>query len=257
MADTVKVPLFGQQPKGRVIGVVIGGVAVSAYMIYRAQKKNAAAQAATQQAAASAAYGYNAYGYGAHSAYGYGHLPAGYYGYGEFGYGSPPFGVGGGLHGYGYGSQGTPTPPAITTNAEWAQAAIAQLKSEGFQEQPVAEALGAYELGRPVTAAQRTIIQAAIGVEGEPPVPGKDDYPPKIRGGGSGGGGGQGAGKVTVPHVEGKMYPQAAAIITASGLKPVRQGRAIGRVTHTEPPAGERVERGSIVKVSSFKKAGG
>jgi hypothetical protein len=167
--------------------VTIGGVAVAGYMIWRAQKKNAAQQAATSQAEMVSAYGYNAYGYGQ------GSLPEGFFGYGEPGM----FGYGGGLGGGGVwpgGSQNPPppvTPPAITTNAEWAQAAIKDLSADGFSKVQLAEALGAYELGREVTPAQRNMISAAIGVEGEPPVPGKDDFPPKIRVG-SGGQGGQG-----------------------------------------------------------------
>lgn len=247
MPNTVKVPLLGTHKKGTVIGVAIGGVVVSGYMIWRYQKKNVAEQAAAQQAAAASAYGYSAYGYG------HGVMPQGFFGYGEgnFGYGMPGFGVGG--H-FGYGTNPVTTPaPAITTNAQWAQAALGQLTSEGFQARTTAEALGAYELGREVTPAQQSIIQAAIGVEGEPPVPGPNDYPPKIRVS-HGGQGGQGSGMVTVPAVEGKLYPAAASIIKAHHLVPEREGKATGRITHTNPPAGTRVKEGSVVKLSSFRR---
>ncbi len=244
MADTVKVPLLGVHKKGTVIGVTIGGAAVSGYMIWRYQKKKNAEQAAAATSAAqtSSAYGYGAYGYGQ----GQGQYPTGYYGYGE---------PGGGGFWPGGGSQNPPPPtptPTITTNAEWAQAAIKDLRGEGFQARSVAEALGGYELGREVTPAQRTIIQAAIGVEGEPPVAGPNDYPPKIR---VGDGGQQGQGQtVAVPAVEGKLYPAAASIVKARGLKPVRSGQIMGAITHSNPPAGTKVSLGSIVELSSFRQ---
>lgn len=191
MAKTVNVPLIGKANKGTVIGVSIGGVAVSAYMIYHYQKKNQAAQAAASTAASQAASGY---GYGSGSG-------SGTYGYGYYGYGEPGitygYGASGGFYPQGYYGYGTPTPAAVpnATNAQWAQAAINQLTQDGYSAQTVASALGAYELGQPVTAAQESIINAAIGIEGYPPQSGPNGYPPAIHVQGTpggGGGGGQG-----------------------------------------------------------------
>lgn len=190
MASTVKVPLFGQVNKGTVVGVSIGGFAVAGFLIYRAEKKkkaqSAAAAAASAQSQAASGYGYGAAGLN-NGYYGYGEpSPYGAYGYGAMGAGYTP-----GYYGY-----GTPIPQQaapITTNAQWAQAAINQLSSEGYDAQAVSAALGAYELGQPVTAAQQTIIQSAIGIEGYPPQAGANGDPPGINvqgtpGGGTGGG---------------------------------------------------------------------
>ena len=255
MASTVNVPLLGQQSKGTVVGVTIGGFAVAGYLIYRSQKKKAAAAAAaTAQAQAQAA---NSYGYG-QAAYGYGQPPGGYYGYGE-----PGIGASGGFY-PGYYGYGLPEPQSIpnATNAQWAQAAISQLTSEGYDAQTVSAALGAYELGRPVTPAQQTIIQSAIGIEGYPPQPGANGFPPGIdvqgtNGGGSGGGqggGGGGSGKVTVPNVVGDSANEGLGILRSAGFKaktsPARNPRKEYTITAQLPHAGTQANRGSTVTVT-------
>lgn len=196
MASTVKLPLLGNQSKGAVIGITIGTVGIGGYLLYRRQKKASAATAAAATATAASGYGY-----GASAAYGYGN--------GYYGYGSGQNANGGGSSGSfpaGYYGYGVPYPPgqttgpvAYTTNAQWAQAAITQLENDGYDAQSVAGALGAYELGQPVNATQQGIIQAAIAIEGYPPVAGANGDPPGIKvqgtpGGGSGGGQGGGGG---------------------------------------------------------------
>ena len=230
MPSTVKLPILGNVNKGTAVGIGIGGVTVAGYLVYRQIKKGkqaAAAAAAAQDAASSSGYGYGYgmppgqfYGYGEPGAYGYGAsggFPAGYYGYGT------PF-----------PGQQPPGPTANATNAQWDQAAIAQLTSDGYDSQTVAGALGAYLHGDTVTAAQQSIIQAAIGIEGYPPDAGPNGYPPSIKvqgtgGGGTGGGqgGGQGGGHPNpggpdmwpVPDVVGERADDALKEVRAAGFK--------------------------------------
>lgn len=254
MPSTVKVPLFGQQSKGTVAGVTIGGLAVAGVLIWRSQKKAKAAAAASTTAAQAA----SGYGYGTITGYGYGTYPQGFYGYGEPGnmYG---YGASGGFSPTGYYGYGLPVGGSVpnVTNAQWAQAAISQLSSEGYDPQTVSAALGAYELGQPVTPAQQTIIQAAIGIEGYPPQSGANGDPPgiKVQGTpGGGGGGGQSGTKVTVPNVKGIQGDQARTILQAAGLKEARipvntpKGKPVV-VTSQSPSAGRKVKSGSTVTV--------
>lgn len=177
MANTVKVPLLGTHNKGTVVGVTIGGLAVAGYLIWRNQKQ-AAAQAQASSQAANTAAAAAGYGYGQQSNFGYG-----YFGYGEPG-GPYGYGASGGFMPTGYYGYGTPQPPGgnlpVTTNAQWTQAAMAQLGQSGFQPRAVLDALGKYINGVEVTPAQETIIQGAIAVEGYPPQPGKNGNPPGI-----------------------------------------------------------------------------
>lgn len=228
-----------------IIGVVVAGGALAGYQIYKYERnKKAAAQAATDTAAAAASSGYGygatAYGYGASagSAYGYGAsggFPAGYYAYGTP---APP--------------GGTPAPIAATTNAQWDQAAIQQMSGDGWDAMTVAGALGAYLNGREVNASQVNIIDAAIGIEGYPPVAGSSGYPPAIKTGGTTGGG-QGS-KVVVPNVRGKSAEQARQEIEHAGLKDaqipanVPQGRT-ATVRSQTPAPGKSVNPGSTVTV--------
>jgi hypothetical protein len=242
------------------IPVVIGGAAISGFMIYRYEKsKQAAASAA---AAAQVASATNAYGYAtASNAYGYGSFPTGYYGYGSgttYGYGAS-----GGFYPTGYYGYGVTTPPAVpnTTNAQWAQAAINQLQGEGYNPETVSGALGAYELGQPVTAAQVPIVDAAIAIEGYPPVPGANGYPPAIHQQGTpggGGGGGQTTGQVSVPNVAGKTMDQAKSAISAVGLVPTVSAWTTSKgtkvATGTTPKAGASVAKGSSVHIDLKNK---
>ena len=59
--------------------------------------------------------------------------------------------------------------------------------------------------------------------------------------------------KVTVPAVKGQQWTQAQQALTNAGLKPVEHfvgGNTKGQVTATDPPAGQRVAKGSTVRVN-------
>jgi PASTA domain len=240
-----------------IIGVVVIGGGLAGYEIYKYEKnKQATAQASTAVAAASG-YGYgtqNPYGYGASAGYGYGYnspygygasggFPAGYYGYGTP---TPP------------GGTGTTPPIASTTNAQWDQAAVSQLGQDGWDAQTVATALGAYLNGQEVNASQVTVVDAAIGVEGYPPVAGASGYPPAIKTGGTTGGG-QGGGGTPVPNVVGERKVTAVAKLKAAGFaytytpKVVIGGPEM-LVTSQSPAAGTSVNPGSTVHLVLQKK---
>lgn len=268
-SKTVNLPGFGKVNRTTVIGgaiVIVGG---AGYFIYREMKKNQAAAAAAQATTSATGYGYGtsaqyAYGYG--SPYGYGAYPTGYYGYGAgpYGEGIGPYGEIGPYYGYGvtepYGYS-TTTAAAPTTNAQWAQAAINQLESEGYNAQTVSAALGAYELGQTVSASDVSIVQAAIGVEGYPPQSGANGYPPKIKtqgttGGGSGGGQTSTSTKtVEVPNVMNMTGSAAKAAITKAGLTYAQsptttpKGKTTKVIAEDDPKAGTKVPAGTTVHV--------
>jgi hypothetical protein len=246
MASTVNLPVFGPTNKGTVIGVVIAGSAVSAYMIYRHQKKASEAAAAVTATQQAEGYGYG-YGYGtAQGAYGYGGVT---YGYGASG-GFPPTGY------YGYGVVQPPgqTVPGIpaTTNAQWVQAAVTQLSSGGFAPQRVLKVLGEYIAGHEVAPGDVAVVDAAIGVEGYPPTSGANGFPPGIKTGGTTGGGQ--SSKVEVPHVKGLTGVRAHQLLSEAGLQDHQIPAHIGEshnstVTSQSPTAGRRVNPGSTVTV--------
>jgi hypothetical protein len=161
-------------------GIAVGG-GVIAFYLYRQNKK---AEQKSAQAQASFAYGY-----GSQYAYGYGQY------YEPYGYGFGPFGLGtyggGGQYGYGYygGGVPAPVPQQATTNAQWSEAAMSALSSAGYNPMTVLAALGKYLIGGNLTADEVTIVTAAIGAEGYPPVPGPNNYPPQMHTGGTPGGG--------------------------------------------------------------------
>jgi hypothetical protein len=240
MASTVKVPLLGTHKKGTVIGVAIGGTAIAGYMIYK-YKKDATTEASDQTGEDS---GYADTGDG----------QADYSGAYDDGGGSYYTGGGGG----GYSWPPWPAPAsdgntAITTNAQWTQAAVRDLQRDGYQARVVLEALGKYIYGVAVNDTEATIIRAAIALEGYPPKEGSSGYPPKIRQGG-GGGDGQGTRQVTVPDVRGKLYPAAAVIIKQHHLVPKRGSSFVGKVVNEQPSAGSRVASGSTVRLSGAQQ---
>jgi hypothetical protein len=140
------------------------------------------------------------------------------------------------------------------------------LTGEGYDAQTVSAALGAYEEGQQVTSAQQSIIQAAIGVEGYPPVPGANGYPPSIMvqgtgGGGTGGGQGGGTGTtVKVPNVEGKRVSAANTALKAAGLtghlSGARKPGTAYYVNSQTPAAGTSVAAGSTVDLGISTKKG-
>jgi hypothetical protein len=77
-----------------------------------------------------------------------------------------------------------------STNAAWAQQAVAYLSTQGYNPLTVVEALGRYLAGATLSDSQLGIVQAAIAVEGLPPqsVPPPHTAPPSGQPGGSGSG---------------------------------------------------------------------
>lgn len=70
-----------------------------------------------------------------------------------------------------YSTVNTSTNTVPTTNAQWAQEALTQLTAQGYDGISVSGALGAYLLNANLSDAQYQIVQAAIALEGYPPVP--------------------------------------------------------------------------------------
>lgn len=251
----VKTP-FGTVPKSGVYLAVIagGGAMVYAYVKKKNKAKTAAATAQTpantgQQYGYGSTYAYGNYGYGAYTYEPYG------YGFGPSGLGEYP---GGSYYGYGYYGAGVPVevPQQASTNAQWSQATVSALTAQGYTGQTVLGALGPYLTGKQVTPAQEQIIQAAIAVEGYPPIPGPSGNPPGIVTAGSGGGGtGQGGGdtqKVPVPNVVGGSAGDAHNLIVAAQLRPASRPSSINdpsfwKVTSQTPKAGTQVRQDSTV----------
>ena len=91
--------------------------------------------------------------------------------------------MGGG--GGGGGGDDTHIPgTGFVTNAQWSQAVIAAPTNTGIVQDPAAlsVALGKYLAGQPVgdNSTARSLIEQAIAVEGLPPNPGPNGYPPSI-----------------------------------------------------------------------------
>ena len=101
--------------------------------------------------------------------------------------GSTSASQGGYYSGYGaLGVSGTTPPVAgtggFTTNGQWSQQAIVDMQALGTSVDvgTLSAALGAYITGRVVTAAQQSLIDQAIAIEGYPPVAGPNGYPPAM-----------------------------------------------------------------------------
>lgn len=238
-----------------IIGTVVAGGALVGYEIYKHNKSKAAA--ATPAAGFGYGYGYGTpYGYGvnnqyAYSPYGYGAsggFPAGYYGYGTP---TPP-------------GSGAPSSIATTTNAQWDQAAITQLQQDGYDAATITSALGAYLNGQQVDSSAVNIIDAAIGIEGYPPVPAASGYPPAIKTGGTPGGGAGGgqtgggtttaSGGSTVPNVVGQRADAALSAVKAAGFNgktsPFRNPVNTYIVTGQNPAGNSSAPLGSTVTLN-------
>ena len=240
MTSTVQIPVIGPVNKAKLAGVTIGGFAVSGYLIYRYVKKSKTAAAAANATSAAAVSGY---GYGTGGSIEGSPEPAGYYGYGTgYGYGSS-----GGFNATGYYGYGVPEPQtvALTTNAQWEQAAIAQLTGEDYSAQTVSAALSNYTEGLAVTPAQEGIINSAIGVEGYPPVPGTNGYPPSIKT--------MTGTPVLVPDVIGMRGAKAKTALTNAGFKtfqaPTPPKGKSSTVKSQTPRAGTTAAYGSTVSM--------
>jgi hypothetical protein len=244
MAD---VKIFGKNvPKW----VVFGGGGGLIYAYVRNKNKAKAAATATPNTASTYAYGYGSYAYGSQQ-YAYGNQ----YGYGAYGYASGGGEAGIGTnYGYGYYNAGQPQEysPQATTNAQWSAAAVSALTAQGYTGTQILGALGPYLAGQEISATQASVVQAAIAVEGYPPVPGQNGDPPGIK---TGGGGGTGqTSNVTVPPTKGQPQEAAFAILSAAGLKakgpPTIKGKVL-TVQSSNPPAGASVAKGSTVTLTS------
>jgi PASTA domain len=253
----IHIPGIGNVPRGGLIAGMVVGVGGGLYLWY---KHKESASTTTAPATGTSAYGYggSAYGYG-YGGYGYNN-PAFNEPYisGEYGYGGAyGYGIG---EGYGVGDPTAPTVPTqlATTNAAWAQAAENYLTNEGqYDAATVAAALGIYITGSTLSAAQQSVVEAAIAFEGYPPVPGASGYPPAMHtsastGQGGGGGTGTGSGKtVTVPKVTGGRVSAANVKLTLVGLKSHLSGnRTAGKayyVASQTPGAGTKVASGTTV----------
>lgn len=256
MAD---IKIFGKNvPKWTVYGGVIGGGGGLIYAyVHNKNKAKAAAAAATP----------NTYGYGSQYAYGSTGNQYAYgsnYGYGAYtyGYGSGSAGIGTN-YGYGYYNAGEPQSysPQATTNAQWSEAAVTALTTQGYTGQQVLGALGPYLSGQPISASQASVVQAAIAVEGYPPVAGAGGDPPGIKTASTTSGGGGGSGQtsnVTVPKsIIGQPQEAAFAILSASGLKPKGTKVIPGHILYVDssnPPPGASVPRGTTVTLTSKEK---
>lgn len=154
----------------------------------------------------------------------------------------------------GSGASGGSGGPPFTDNGAWSQYAETYLSgSVGLDAAHVSAALGAYLAGQQVTPAQKSIIDQAIGVAGNPPVTGPGGYPPSIRLSHSP----AHNGTVTVPDVAGMRQVDAVNMLKAAGLHPSYSPPPHGRtfyVTRTRPGAGSHVQRGTLVRLYSEQK---
>lgn len=266
----VHVPGIGNVPRGGLIAGVIVGIGGGLYLYIKHKEKASASTTAT-----SGAYGY---GYGSS------------YGYGGYGYNNPAFNepyIGGeygygGLYGYGIGEGygvGSPYPPSAptqvaTSNAAWAQAAENYLTTTGgYDPGTVAAALGIYIAGSTLSAAQQSVVEAAIAFEGYPPTAGPDNYPPNMKtspatgqsgtGTGTTGTGGSGStgtttATVRIPSVSGQSATNALNAVRKAGFsastKPFRNPLNTYVATGTSPSGSAKKGSHVTVNVSIQKK---
>lgn len=166
MADSIKTP-FGMVPKKQalIFGGIAGVVLLIGYYRYRQQKLTSAAGSNEINPATGYPFG---------SAEDAAALST------QNGYQYPATGGGGG----GGGSSGGTSIPGTgyVNNAQWSQAAIEYLTNSNsiVDSGALSAALGKYINGSPVTNTEKTLIEQAIAVVGQPPVAGPSGYPPHI-----------------------------------------------------------------------------
>jgi hypothetical protein len=156
MPSTVHVPVLGNVPKGAVIAGGLTAVVVGGWVWYRHATGQPTDSAQTDSTDSTDPNAPDQYGYD--SSYGYD------------GYGA--------IDGGGYGvvpPTPAPLPAAPATNADWLRAA----RRDGFKTVAETLALRLYLGGVPLTHQQTIIVREAIGIVGDPPVPGANGYPPK------------------------------------------------------------------------------
>ena len=147
-----------------------------------------------------------------------------------------------------YGANTTVSGSVYTSNSAWAQAATAGLEDIGYTGTDVAEALGLYLTGAPVTTDEAAIIQAAIAEYGSPP-DGSFQIITQPSGNTTGS-------NVQVPNVVGQTAGSAHNAIVAAGLVPTDangsvKGEASWKVASTSPPGGTSVAKGSSVAINA------
>jgi len=180
MADTIKVPGFGQIPKPVAIGGAIGAGIIGVYF-YRNKKQQTDAISAAGSSEIDPATGYpygsaeDAAAMASQSNY---QTPANT----GYGYGGYAGGSGGGVF-------GTGQPGSFTSNAEWAQYVEAYEENNlGADAVIVGNAIGKYLTGQALTADQVGVVQSAIAIGGYPPVNGPNGNPPSFVTAGTSGG---------------------------------------------------------------------
>lgn len=148
------------------------------------------------------------------------------------------------------GSINTPVGTSVyTSNAAWAQAVQAGLTDVGYNATDVAQALGLYLTGQPMTAAQAQLINTGIAEFGAAPV-GSLQVILKPSSGPSDNT------MVQVPDVIGQTAGNAHNAIVAAGLVPVdpvanRPGEPQDKVASTTPTGGTSVTKGSRVTINA------
>ena len=156
----------------------------------------------------------------------------------------------------GSGSTGTGTTggPPFANNSAWESWALQQLQADdsSFDTADAITALGLYLDGQPVSASQKTLIFDATGIAGDPPVAGKNNYPPNVKtNGDTGGSTTSTTGRVVIPAVKGKSIDAAEDALTAADLVPhIKQSlerHTTYVISSQTPGAGITVNKGSTV----------
>jgi hypothetical protein len=235
MAETISVPGVGPVKKPLLIGglVVLGGILAVAWWRHSRNAGAAAGQAVQPDPeaidpATGLTYGEEAAGIQSGTVAGYG----------------TPYGDTSGI--IGYDAQGNPVyadqvgygpVPSFVSNGAWSQAAEQYLvASTGADAGVVAAALGTYLAGQPLTDAQASVVQQAIGFFGQPPQAGSNGYPPSLKrsgvpGGTGDGGGGTASHPITVTpaglHVT-NLYASSVRVAWSAPVIPSGQGPLTG-----------------------------
>lgn len=207
MADTVKLPGFGNVPKPVAFGIagvsLIGGI-----YFYRTKKQKQDQAASIAQAGESEIDPATGYPYG--SPEDAAALSS------QSNYQVPSAGGGYGFQGYAGGSGGvfgTGSPGSFTSNAEWAQYVEAYEENNlGADAVTVGNAIGKYLTGQPLTSDQVGVVQSAIAIGGYPPVSGPNGNPPGYVTGNAG---------TTTPPPPGDTTPPPPGNTGVSQAKPI------------------------------------
>lgn len=275
LEGTVHIPGGGTvSKKAAVIGVAFTGGLIAYYYVKKRSAAAAAAPAATTtdqyppdgttgnpsdpystDPATGQTYGNEAAGSGgAYGAFGSGAASGMYYDPATGAYDlTSPYGTSTSTSSY-----QVPGGPPFSNNSAWSDWVIQELQTEdpSINVGALVNALGAYLDGRPVTAAQKTLIFDATAIGGDPPVAGPGNYPPNVRTSGNGGGTTE-----TVPGVVGKDADAALEVLKDTHLTgKLSEDRKPGKtylVTAQAPAAGKRVAEHSTVTLTIREKTGG